>query len=381
MLAVALAAAWVPGAPRHPDRSASSAATGMSCIKFAGRSSGGTSSRESTRTPAARAAPRSTGSNGGPEDRERRRAEVAHQRADDEMLDRPAHDVDRDRVRADHEQRERPAAPALPLDRRVEPGEHAGSRGRRCRACTTRSRCASRSGRCAATAATRPASVSATPATTRPLQLLRRSSAALFSHSPAHMPEHHRRERRDEAQRGPAALVEAERRLAREQVQEPDVERPRQVRVLVEVREEAAYRGAASPRARRPACSRSPGPGSGYSTNAAQNADEDRREHRDLHAQRREREQEQERVAEADLRQRVLERPVGAAGARASAGRCRAGSARRCARRRARACAGSSRLARGGWRSRTAARRRRGTRTRAESDRAASSPATARASC
>ena len=74
----------------------------------------------------------------------------------------------------------------------------------------------------------------------------------VFSHSPAHSPSIIVASVGMKLSVDQPPLVEAERRLAREQVQEPDVERPRQVRVLVEVREEARCRGAASRPARRP---------------------------------------------------------------------------------------------------------------------------------
>ena len=75
------------------------------------------------RTRAGLQAPRRTGSNGGPKRRNGAAPRCRTRRLLDEVLHRPAHDVDRDRVRADHEQRERPALPALDLDHRVEAGE------------------------------------------------------------------------------------------------------------------------------------------------------------------------------------------------------------------------------------------------------------------
>ncbi len=119
----------------------------------------------------------------------------------------------------------------------------------------------------------------------------------------------HRRQRRDEAERGPAAFVEAERRLAREKVQEPDVERPREVRVLVEVRQEARVemrpvRGNADARVvegrRRQRIEDERRP----------ERDEDRRERQRLRANGGERQQEQKRVAEADLCEGVFEGPI-----------------------------------------------------------------------
>ena len=156
----------------------------------------------------------------------------------DEVLDRPAHDVDRDRVRADHEQRERPPLPALPLDERVEAGEHQDDQAA----------AVERVGRgpdalhdrvdVQPLQAARPASVSATPATTRPFSLST-VERGVFSHRPAHIPSI------IVASVGMKLSVDHPPPLkrngvcAREQVQEPHVERPRQVRVLVEVREEA----------------------------------------------------------------------------------------------------------------------------------------------
>src|SRR3954469_4867974 len=51
-------------------------------------------------------------------------------------------------------------------------------------------------------------------------------------------------------------------------------------------------------------------PGQWIESKGTPERDEDRGKHGDLHAQGRKREQEQERVAHADLRQRIFERPV-----------------------------------------------------------------------
>src|SRR5215208_919171 len=51
--------------------------------------------------------------------------------------------------------------------------------------------------------------------------------------------------------------------------------------------------------------------GQGIENERAPESNQDRQEHRDLNSQRRKREQEQEGVAQADLRERVLECPVG----------------------------------------------------------------------
>ena len=209
----------------------------------------------------------------------------------------------------------------------------------------------------------RPASVSATPATSESLQLVGRAARRLEPLA-APQPEDHRRERRDEAQRGPAAAVEAERLEAREEIEEPGVERPGDVRVLVEVREEARIE--VRP-VRRHADRRvvEIGRRQRIQDERRPEAHEDRGERDRLRAQRRERQQEQERVAEPDLRERVFEGPVGARPIQraqedperdqrdAAPGRVREHPAERLP------------LAPGGWQSKTAAPRRRGTRTRA----------------
>ena len=152
--------------------------------------------------------------------------------------------------------------------------------------------------------------MSATPADHEPLQLVDAASRRLQPLA-APQAEDHRRQRRDEAERGPAAPVEAERLETRKEVEKPGVEGPRQVRVLVEVREKARVevrpvgRNAdrlvieVGPR-QRIQHERRPEPGE-------QHDERDR-----LHADRGERQQEQERVAETNLRERVFERPVGA---------------------------------------------------------------------
>ena len=70
------------------------------------------------------AKPRRTGSNGGPRIAKGAVPKMAHERSADEMLDRPADDVDRDRIGADHQQRERPALPFQALDRGVKDRQH-----------------------------------------------------------------------------------------------------------------------------------------------------------------------------------------------------------------------------------------------------------------
>ena len=103
--------------------------------------------------------------------------------------------------------------------------------------------------------------------------------------------------------------VELKWRLAWEEVEEPRVEGPREIRVLVEMREEAAVE-------MRPASGHAnlgvieARTGQGIQRERGPECHQDRGEHGDLHAQRCEREQEEERVAETDLRQRVFERPV-----------------------------------------------------------------------
>src|SRR3954469_2522670 len=58
------------------------------------------------------------------QERERGGAEMADQGCADEMLDRPADHVDGDRIRPDHQQRERPSLPFQALDGGVEQREH-----------------------------------------------------------------------------------------------------------------------------------------------------------------------------------------------------------------------------------------------------------------
>ena len=156
---------------------------------------------------------------------------------------------------------------------------------------------------------TRPASASATPPTTRPFSFSA-VERGVFSHSPAHMPSIIVASVGMKLSVDQPPAVEAERRLAREQVQEPDVERPRQVRVLVEVREEAGVEVRPVGGHADAACSRSPAPAADTATNAAQKPTRIAAKTATWTRTRRERQQEQERVAEADLRQRVLERPV-----------------------------------------------------------------------
>ncbi len=164
------------------------------------------------------------------------------------------------------------------------------------------------------------------------------------------------------------------------QVQEPDVEGPRQVRVLVEVREEPGIEvrpvgGHADARVvevrARQRIRDERGP----------EADQDRDEHRRLDAQRREGEQEQDRVAEADLGERVFEGPVGLRPFERSQEDAEQDQRDAAPQRVQQQTRERIRRAPSGWPARTAARRRPGTRTPAESGRAASSPATARASC
>ena len=69
-------------------------------------------------------APREHGLEGRAKQLERRTSEVREERLGDEVLERPAHDVDGNRVGADDEQRERPPLPSLQLDDGVEGREH-----------------------------------------------------------------------------------------------------------------------------------------------------------------------------------------------------------------------------------------------------------------
>ncbi len=312
------------------------------------------------------------------EDRKRRLAEMAAQRAAHERLDRPAHDVHGDGVRSDDDERKHPARPPSQVGHRVDRAQDQHHEPA----------AVERVGR-----GPDPLDDRAEPEPLKDeagegqrdagehesLQLLARASRCP---EPLPCPEaqDHRRQRRDEAERGPAAFVESERRLTREEVQEPDVERPREVRVLVEVREEsrvemrpvrrdADARVVEVRRRQRIEDERRP------------ERDEDDRERQRLHANGGERQQEQKRVAEADLREGVFEGPIRLVTIErpqedaerhqrdAAPDRVPDHAAERLATRRAAA------------RSRTAAPRRRETRTRAESGRAASSPATARASC
>ena len=190
--------------------------------------------------------------------------------------------------------------------------------------------------------------------------------------------EDHRAERRDEAQCEIAAAIRDERLRAREQVEEPDVERVSEIVVLVPVRRESAVvmrpvRGHAhrlivvrdDRRVERP---RQP------------IADQDDGERGPLHARRSQSEQEEERIAEADLRQRVFEGEVRLpASDRAQEDAERDQDQRpphRMREQRARLRAARHAAARAN----RAARRRPGTRTTAESDRAATRPPTPRAS-
>ena len=132
--------------------------------------------------------------------------------------------------------------------------------------------------------------------------------------------------------------LKQERRLPREQVEEPGVERPRQVRVLVEVGEEPRVEVRPVGAARRPRCSRSRPAAADRATNAAQKPTRITTKTAICTRSESEGEQEQERVAEADLRQRVFERPVGLRRFRSTGGRCRGRSGAGCARRRGRAC-------------------------------------------
>ena len=121
----------------------------------------------------------------------------------------------------------------------------------------------------------------------------------------------HRRQRGDEAQRRVAAAVVRERPLAGKQVQEPGVERPGQVAVLVPVRREAARmvrpvwrhadRGVSRTRRRGADRARTPPSSRRGSTPSAIHCTRAREE----------RQHEQERVAQADLAERVLEREIG----------------------------------------------------------------------
>ena len=120
----------------------------------------------------------------------------------------------------------------------------------------------------------------------------------------------HRRQRGDEAQRRVAAAIARERLLPGKQVQEPGVERPGQVAVLVPVRRETgqmvrpvrphADRGVVELRA-----------GKRIERERRPVADEDHRQRDPLDSSREESQHEQERVAQADLAERVLEREIG----------------------------------------------------------------------
>ena len=191
--------------------------------------------------------------------------------------------------------------------------------------------------------------------------------------------EDHRAQRRDEAQRQVAAAVGDKRRLARETGSGTTCRTPARGCCSCSSAPRARCSDAASPPARRPPDSRTRArhriqrPGQPV-------ADEDHARAVHCVADRAEAEQEQERVAEADLRQRVLEGQVGL---------------RLCIERRKMPSAISTTDRHSAWpnsgparaaprlatRERIRqARRRPGTRTTAGSGRAASSPPTRRAS-
>ena len=75
---------------------------------------------------------------------------------------------------------------------------------------------------------------------------LSQAGRSLPEHAAGDQAQDHRRQRGDEAERRVAAAVVRERPLAGEQVEEPGVERPGQVAVLVPVGGEAGHAGAAS---------------------------------------------------------------------------------------------------------------------------------------
>lgn len=127
--------------------------------------------------------------------------------------------------------------------------------------------------------------------------------------------EDHRAQRREEAERRVPAAVEFKRPLAREQVQEPPVERPGRIAVQVPVRLKSRahlLRGSGLPAGRRPhrpvvkpvrrqRVHRKRHPVAGH----------DHRKSRHLSGRTQPRHQKQQRIPQPDLSQGVLKRPVG----------------------------------------------------------------------
>ena len=254
--------------------------------------------------------PVSTGTNVGPSHRERRRAEVDPQRVHRVAVGDVDDHVHRDRVHADDEERE---------------GERASSRaGRSPQYQPARNSAAQpalktahdgvqmrlTSGHTPATCSSRPSDDAGGAPRGEPPR--RRRHPRRGREQPAgQQAEDHRRQRRHEVQREVAAAVEAERRLAREQVEEPHVGGVRRgwcscpsarrspVSVVRPVGRHADRRPVEARRRQRIQRERRPV------------ADQDRRRRDRLPARARPGQQEQERVAQADLRQHVLEGEVG----------------------------------------------------------------------
>ena len=189
-------------------------------------------------------------------------------------------------------------------------------------------------------------------------------------------PQDHRRQGGNEAERRVAAAVVPERLGTGEQVEEPDVERPGRVAVLVPVGREAAHQMRP---VRRNADSRVIEIGTHrIGREEGPVAYNESNERQPLHANRPHAQQEEERVAQADLREGVFEREVG----RRWPIERRKTPRKTSTSDRQTACADiqpetDPRPA--GWRGRTAVPRRPGTRTRAGSCRGAPSRSIPRA--
>ena len=135
-------------------------------------------------------------------------------------------------------------------------------------------------------------------------------AAPLFAQPAAgDQPENHRAERRDEAERKIAAAVRDERFRAGEKIQEPLVERRTEIRVFVPMRREAA-RVIRPVRRHADFCEIKVGRRDRIQRPREPITEENHAKRRPLHAPGKETDRKQKRIAETDLRERVIEGPV-----------------------------------------------------------------------